>query len=369
MKTLDPTERDIDPMPHRKGERIDWSDGVFLRSATSSSSRSSFDAGRVRPVVLRRAARLTLGRYKGRRHAARVPDGGADDVYRRGSRAPDGVDLGAPGDRSAPPTLFRDVEATSRSRARPHWGKRHRTEPTSCERSIRAGGLRRVRREGLTGVSATSIRGGSLAIRRKPYRSRWRWDLALTFSAHGQNLSPYDVNALPSKPANARVAYGKDSLQFGELRLPEGPGPFPVAIIIHGGCWLSRFATLKIMSPLADALAKDGIATWNIEYRRIDNPGGGWPGSFDDVADGVDHVRTLAAKRTRSTRRGSSWSAIRPGLIWRCGRRRSRAFRARACSIAIPRCQCSAPWRWVVPATCVTSRPMVARSAARRSSG
>jgi acetyl esterase/lipase len=99
---------------------------------------------------------------------------------------------------------------------------------------------------------------------------------------------------MPSRPATARIAYGSDSLQFGDLRLPEGEGPFPVAIIIHGGCWLARFATLTIMSPLADALAKDGIATWNIEYRRNDHPGGGWPGSFLDVANGVDHIRELA---------------------------------------------------------------------------
>ena len=88
-------------------------------------------------------------------------------------------------------------------------------------------------------------------------------------------ISSRDVDTMPSRPPTARIAYGADSLQFGELRIPEGPGPFPVAIIIHGGCWLSRFASLKIMSPLADALAQDGIATWNLEYRRNDNPGGG----------------------------------------------------------------------------------------------
>lgn len=115
-------------------------------------------------------------------------------------------------------------------------------------------------------------------------------------------VGPRDVDTMPSRPATARLAYGSDSLQSGELRMPEGPGPFPVAIIIHGGCWL-RFATLSIMSPLADALAKDGIATWNIEYRRNDNPGGGWPGSFLDVANGVDYVRALARKYPLDTAR------------------------------------------------------------------
>jgi len=136
-------------------------------------------------------------------------------------------------------------------------------------------------------------------------------------------ITPRDVDTMQSRPPTARIAYGTDSLQFGDLRMPEGRGPFPVAIIIHGGCWLSRFASLTIMSPLADALAKDGIATWNIEYRRNDNPGGGWPGSFLDVANGVDHIRELARKYPLDTTRvaitGHSagaqlalWAAARP---------------------------------------------------------
>jgi acetyl esterase/lipase len=47
-------------------------------------------------------------------------------------------------------------------------------------------------------------------------------------------------------------------------------------------------------APLADALAQSGVATWNVEYRRYDHPGGGWTGTFRDVADGADYVRMLA---------------------------------------------------------------------------
>ncbi len=109
-----------------------------------------------------------------------------------------------------------------------------------------------------------------------------------------QRLGPQDVDKLPSKPADVRIAYGSDPLQFGDLRLPKGPGPFPVAVVIHGGCWVSRFATLQNTAALADALRDAGVATWNLEYRRLDNPGGGWPGTFSDIADGVDHVRVVA---------------------------------------------------------------------------
>ncbi|MEJ7809981.1 MAG: alpha/beta hydrolase [Gemmatimonadaceae bacterium] len=105
------------------------------------------------------------------------------------------------------------------------------------------------------------------------------------------------MDSLPSRPADLRRAYGADSLQFGELRLPAGKGPFPVAIVIHGGCWVSRFASLRNTAALADALRREGVATWNVEYRRLDHPGGGWPGTLEDVAAAADFLRTLARAR------------------------------------------------------------------------
>lgn len=115
-----------------------------------------------------------------------------------------------------------------------------------------------------------------------------------TASAQQPLLGPRDVDALPSKPADARIAYGSGPEQFGELRLPAGKGPFPLAIVIHGGCFLSNVASLKNSAAMADALRDAGLATWNIEYRRIGNAGGGWPGTYLDVAAAADHVRTLA---------------------------------------------------------------------------
>ncbi|MEW6211628.1 MAG: alpha/beta hydrolase [Acidobacteriota bacterium] len=107
-------------------------------------------------------------------------------------------------------------------------------------------------------------------------------------------LGPQDVNNLPAAPADHRISYGSDPLQFADLRLPKGEGPFPVAVIIHGGCWISNFADLQNTAPLSDALRRSGLATWNIEYRRVDNTGGGWPGTFNDVATAIDHLKTIA---------------------------------------------------------------------------
>lgn len=103
-----------------------------------------------------------------------------------------------------------------------------------------------------------------------------------------------DLLALPQPAADHRLAYGAGPLQFGELRLPRGPGPHPVAVIVHGGCWRAAYDLGHVRS-LAAALAREGIATWNVEYRRVGDAGGGWPGTFDDVRRGVGHVAALAS--------------------------------------------------------------------------
>src|SRR3954447_18729267 len=81
-------------------------------------------------------------------------------------------------------------------------------------------------------------------------------------------------------PPGERIQYGSSDLQFGELRLPPGPGPYPVVMLIHGGCWVAKLpslpaeaTSLDLLRPITVALADAGIATWNIEYRPIGNPG------------------------------------------------------------------------------------------------
>ncbi len=95
------------------------------------------------------------------------------------------------------------------------------------------------------------------------------------------------------------IAYGTAPQQVGDLRLPSaavfGSGPYPVAVVVHGGCWTSGVGTRISSASLADALTKRGIATWNIEYRAIGDNGGGYPGTFQDWGAATDYVRTLAA--------------------------------------------------------------------------
>jgi acetyl esterase/lipase len=94
--------------------------------------------------------------------------------------------------------------------------------------------------------------------------------------------------------ADHRIAYGPGPQQFGELWLPATAGPHKVVVLIHGGCWLADLPGLELMTYAADDLKRRGFAVWNIEYRRLGHAGGGYPGTFQDVAHGVDYLRTLA---------------------------------------------------------------------------
>jgi len=85
------------------------------------------------------------------------------------------------------------------------------------------------------------------------------------------------------------LPYGNHPSQFGVLRMPELSGLIPVVVTIHGGFWQSRYG-LEENDPLDEDLTRRGYATWNIEYRRVGEDGGGWTGTFNDVIDAVNHL-------------------------------------------------------------------------------
>ncbi|MGO8795131.1 MAG: alpha/beta hydrolase family protein [Candidatus Sulfotelmatobacter sp.] len=91
-----------------------------------------------------------------------------------------------------------------------------------------------------------------------------------------------DILSLAPPAADARVPYGRDANQFIDLRLPKGTTSHPLAIVIHGGYWRARY-DLLYAGHICAALTAKGIATANLEYRRIGNAGGGWPGTFADI--------------------------------------------------------------------------------------
>lgn len=90
------------------------------------------------------------------------------------------------------------------------------------------------------------------------------------------------------------IPYGNATSQRGDLFLPKGAGPFPVVAMIHGGCWSSKTAGREQLRHLGADLAEHGIAVWSLGYRRADEDGGGYPGTYQDVSTGLDQLRDLA---------------------------------------------------------------------------
>jgi len=115
-------------------------------------------------------------------------------------------------------------------------------------------------------------------------------------TAQAQLLSFRDVLNRPDRPQpDHKIAYGSGPQQYGELWLPrDAPGPHAVVILVHGGCWRADLPGPELVAWQADALRKEGLAVWSITYRRLGHEGGGYPGTFQDVAAGADHLRKLA---------------------------------------------------------------------------
>jgi len=130
------------------------------------------------------------------------------------------------------------------------------------------------------------------------------------------------VAAMPARPPDHKIAYGPAPQQFGHLRLPKGPGPHPVVIYVHVGCYLAEYS-IAHAGALEQALADSGYAVWSLEYRRVGDPGGAWPGTFHDLAHGADHLKTLSTKYAFDLARvvAAGHSAGGNSALWLAARR------------------------------------------------
>ena len=116
------------------------------------------------------------------------------------------------------------------------------------------------------------------------------------------SMTSEELLTLPPPAADAHLAYGSDPNQFGEIRVPKSGGQFAVVMIIHGGFWRAKY-DLKHAGHLSAALTGKGLATWNVEYRRVGNPGGGWPGTFEDVAKAYRFIPQIASRYNLDSRK------------------------------------------------------------------
>lgn len=133
-----------------------------------------------------------------------------------------------------------------------------------------------------------------------------------------------DYLALDGKPPFAKFPYGDAPSQYAELYLPAAKGPHPVVVLVHGGCWTVKFGGITQMRNVANALAAEGIAVWNVEYRRVDEAGGGYPGSYQDMTLALNKLAEVAAAHQLDTRKLAAVGHSAGGQLvqWMAGRAR-----------------------------------------------
>jgi len=146
---------------------------------------------------------------------------------------------------------------------------------------------------------------------------------ALPASAAGP-LTLNDYIALRGPKPTEHIAYGPAPQQYVEWFEPAGSAPFPVVVLIHGGCFLNQYEGMPQMRGMAGALAARGVAVWSIEYRGLDSPGGGYPGSFLDIRSALDLIQAQATARHLDTDRLAVVGHSAGGVLglWAAGRAR-----------------------------------------------
>ena len=163
---------------------------------------------------------------------------------------------------------------------------------------------------------------------REPWRRNSVVTPACVYSIYGRGIDGYRyaLDHLVNRAVRPfeTLSYGTGEDQVGDLRLPNGSGPRPVAVLIHGGFWRDHW-TRDTVESIAIDLTDRGWATWNLEYQRVGN-GGGWPATLEDVATGIEHLEPIAAQYSLDLSRvvavGHSaggqlalWAAVRPHLL------------------------------------------------------
>jgi acetyl esterase/lipase len=127
-------------------------------------------------------------------------------------------------------------------------------------------------------------------------------------------MQPSDVLSRPSRSPDLVLAYGEGEDRVADVRLPvtradvmgslQRDERAPLVLFLHGGFWRAAYDRAHT-GPLADALADSGFVVCAPEYRKVGQAGGGWPGTFEDVAAAVEALPRLVARATDDLTDGS----------------------------------------------------------------
>lgn len=122
--------------------------------------------------------------------------------------------------------------------------------------------------------------------------------LVAALAASSASAEPVELStfrSLPRPEPTLQVRYGEASTQVVDVFLPAGPGPHPVAVLIHGGCWSATTSGREQLRHLGPELTRHGIAVWSIGYRRANEAGGGYPGTYLDISAALERLHGNAA--------------------------------------------------------------------------
>jgi 3-dehydroquinate dehydratase-2 len=139
----------------------------------------------------------------------------------------------------------------------------------------------------------------SNVVEREPFRRQST--IPSSYRIYGRGIGGYSwaIRHIANRLAwpTEQFRYGPLPDQFGDIRSPLGDAS-GVAVLVHGGLWMHQW-TADATEAIAIDLTRRGWMTMNLEYRRV-GLGGGWPETFDDLAEAL---RALPARSGISAER------------------------------------------------------------------
>lgn len=117
----------------------------------------------------------------------------------------------------------------------------------------------------------------------------------LPATSHAPNTPPTTpAGSITTISPTTTVVREAPTLDTADIRLPEGPGPFPAVVLVHGGGWVAGRPAL--MTALAEYLTSQGYLTVNSPY-RLSLRTAGFPAAIEDISCAVAY----AASHPQST--------------------------------------------------------------------